>query len=139
VSNSETIEDPAAKLPAKRVLLVENDFLIAMTVAEQLDELGYAVVGPAYGLAEGCQLAADAPIDAALLDWNLDGRGAGAVADILIKRKIPFVFVTGYAEIADAKYRAIPLLNKPFGIDNLGRTLEALLRGQTGTPEPKRR
>jgi hypothetical protein len=68
VSNSETIEEPAATSPAKRVLLVENDFLIAMTIAEQLDELGYAVVGPAYALAEGCQLAADAPIDAALID-----------------------------------------------------------------------
>jgi DNA-binding response OmpR family regulator len=119
---------PAAS-PHPRVLLVENDPLIAMTVADQLAELGYVVVGPGYSLAQACELAADATVDAALVDWNLDATNAADVADILARRQIRFVFVTGYSEIPDARYRKIRLLTKPFSMEILGRTVEELLRG----------
>jgi chemotaxis family two-component system sensor kinase Cph1 len=119
---------PAAS-PRPRVLLVENDPLIAMTVADQLAELGYAVAGPGYSLAQACELAADAAVDAALVDWNLDATNAADVADILARRQIPFVFVTGYSEIPDARYRKIRLLTKPFSMEILGRTVEELLGG----------
>jgi DNA-binding response OmpR family regulator len=114
--------------PRGRVLLVENDYLIAQTMGDQLDELGYTVVGPAHSLAEACLLAADAPIEAAMLDWNLDRHNAGPVAAILAKRKIPFAFVTGYSEIADAQYRDIPLLNKPFSIEALAHMVEKMMQ-----------
>jgi hypothetical protein len=70
------------------------------------------------------------------LDWQLGGTDSGTVADILIERQIPFAFVTGFAEIADARYRKIPLLNKPFATEILGRTIEALLRGREIAPTP---
>jgi hypothetical protein len=60
------------------VPLVENEYLIAKSVADQLAKLGYTVLGPAHTLAEASRLAAGAPIDAALLDWKLDGTKAGA-------------------------------------------------------------
>jgi CheY-like chemotaxis protein len=120
--------DPAASRLV-HVLLVENDPLIAMSVVDQLAELGYAVVGPAHSLAEGCRLAAEAPIDVALVDWNLDRTTAADVADILTKRQIPFAFVTGYAEIPEARYRDAALLRKPFAMEILGRTIEDLLGG----------
>ena len=108
-----TTEHPTglAVSPA-RVLLVENDFLIAETVADQLVELGYTVVGPAYSVTDACRLAVDEQIDAALLDWRLDRTDSSAVADLLLQRQIPFTFLTGYAEVADARYHAIPLLKK---------------------------
>jgi CheY-like chemotaxis protein len=117
--------DPAAT-QRLRVLLVENDPLIAMSVVDQLTELGFAVVGPAHSLAEGCKLAAEAPIDVALVDWNLDRTTAANVADILGKRRIPLAFVTGYAEIPEARFRAAALLRKPFTMEMLERTIEAL-------------
>jgi CheY-like chemotaxis protein len=111
-----------------RVLLLENDPLIAMTLADQLDDLGYDVVGPAHSLVEAVSLATEGKLDAALLDWNTEGKGSGVVADILIRRDIPFAFVTGYAEIADGQYRDIPLLNKPFSMEMLARAVESILR-----------
>jgi CheY-like chemotaxis protein len=106
-----TTEHPTGRpVSPARVLLVENDFLIAETVADQLAELGYALVGPANSLAEATRLAASEFIDAALLDWRLDGVTSDAVADILLERHIPFTFLTGYTEIADGRYRNVPLL-----------------------------
>jgi DNA-binding response OmpR family regulator len=117
-----TVSSPA------RVLLVENDFLIAETVADQLLELGYTVVGPAYSVTDACRLAVDEQIDAALLDWRLDRTDSSAVADILLQRQIPFTFLTGYAEVADARYHAVPLLKKPFLMAALGSAVKAMLR-----------
>jgi CheY-like chemotaxis protein len=121
--------DPVA-LPLARVLLVENDPLIAMSVVDQLAELGYSVVGPAHTLEDGRQLAADAEIDVALVDWNLDRTTAADIADILAARRIPFAFVTGYAEIPQTRFRGIALLNKPFTMEILAHTIQRL-RGAT--------
>ena len=121
-----------------RVLLVENDFLIAETVTDQLAELGSTVVGPAYSLREACRLAASESIDAALLDWRLDGVTSDPVADILLERQIPFTFLTGYTEIADGRYRTIPLLKKPFSIEALRGAVVAMLgRRESDQAEPK--
>jgi CheY-like chemotaxis protein len=68
-------------------------------VATFLDELGCAVLGPAYGAGDASKLAAEETFDGALLDWNLDTGGSASVADILINRDIPFIFVTGYNAI----------------------------------------
>jgi CheY-like chemotaxis protein len=114
-----------------RVLLVENDPLIAMSVVDQLTELGYEVVGPAHSLAEGCRLAAEASIDVALIDWNLDRTTAADVADLLEKKRIPLAFVTGYAEIPDARFRAAVVLRKPFTMEMLEQTIESLQRAAT--------
>jgi DNA-binding response OmpR family regulator len=115
-----------------RVLLVENDFLIAETVTDQLAELGYMVVGPAYSLADAIRVATNDPLDAALLDWRLDGVTSDPVADILLERRIPFTFLTGYAEVADERYRAIPLLKKPFMMEALDRAVSAMLANADG-------
>jgi DNA-binding response OmpR family regulator len=112
----------------KRILILENDYLIADLVAGLLVELGYAVLGPAYGVDDASRLAAEETFDGALLDWRLDSGGSGSVADILIKRGIPFIFATGYDEIPDDKYRDIAVLKKPFGLDDLGPALERMVR-----------
>jgi chemotaxis family two-component system sensor kinase Cph1 len=134
-----TTEHPTGRpVSPARVLLVENDFLIAETVTDQLVELGYTVVGPAYSVTDACRLAASDSIDAALLDWRLDGVTSDAVADILLERQIPFTFLTGYAEISDGRYRNIPLLKKPFLMEALRRAVVAMLgRRKDDQAEPK--
>jgi CheY-like chemotaxis protein len=121
----------ASAKPLGHILVVEDEHLIGLLMADQLDELGYGVVGPAFSLEEGRRLAASAPIDCALLDWNLAGSSSGEVADILTRRRIPFVFVTGYAKLPDASYRDIGVLNKPFGLSDLQRAIEKALPGRT--------
>jgi DNA-binding response OmpR family regulator len=128
------IEGSSIPAPPKplRVFLVENDFLIAETVTDQLAELGYRVVGPAYSLAEAIRVATNDHMDAALLDWWLDGVTSAPVADILLGRRIPFTFLTGYAEVADERYRDIPILKKPFMMDALEGAVSAMLANVDG-------
>jgi two-component SAPR family response regulator len=112
----------------RALLIIEDDMLIAGMVADQLTELGYLVAGPAYSLEDGKRLAIDAPIDGAMIDVNL-GRGtlSSPIADILIERKIPFLFVTGYNEVPEVRFRHISVLPKPFTTDHLRRAVEKML------------
>jgi CheY-like chemotaxis protein len=110
-----------------RVLLVDDEVLIATMVAEQIGELGYVVVGPAHSLTDAYRLAADELFDAALVDWNLDGGNASGVADMLVKRQIPFAFFSGYSRIPEERYAKTPILGKPFSLNDLRRTLEAIV------------
>jgi two-component SAPR family response regulator len=114
--------------PRKVLLIVEDDILIASMVADQLAELGYVVAGPAYSLEDGKRLANDVSIDGALIDVKLE-RGAlsSPIADILIERKIPFLFVTGYNEVPDVRFRNISVLPKPFTVEHLRRAIERML------------
>jgi CheY-like chemotaxis protein len=111
-----------------QVLVVEDEYLIAAMIAEQLEELGYGVVGPAFSMAEARRLAQSAPIDCALLDWDLAGCATGDIADILSARHIPFVFASGYGQAPDPARRGDPVLKKPFAFDDLRRAVESALR-----------
>ena len=112
----------------KALLVVEDDILIAGMVADQLGDLGYLVAGPAHSLEDGKRLAIDAPIDGALIDVNLRrGVLSSPIADILIGRRIPFLFVTGYNEVPEDRFRHISLLPKPFTMERLRRAVERML------------
>lgn len=118
----------------KRLLVVEDEFLIRMLLEDMLDELGYAVAAAAGRVDEATELAKSAEFDMAILDVNLDGHDVYPVAEILVARGVPFVFVTGYGGrgLPDP-YRKHPTLQKPFQIEDLSKTLEALL-SQTKSP-----
>jgi len=111
----------------RRVLVVEDEPLIAFLVADELVELGYTVVGPASSLDEGRKFAATDLMDVALLDLELQGKIADEIADILIRRRIPFVFVTGQDKSSFPAYRDIPFLTKPFEASALEHAIDALL------------
>ena len=119
-------------LAGRRILVVEDEMMIAMLVEDMLLELGCTGVGPAHGLAEALALAQSEPgLDAALLDVNLAGQPVFPVADALREKGVPAVFSTGYG---DAGLRDIdrgsPVLQKPFRAGDLARALgEALGRG----------
>lgn len=83
-------------LAGKKVLLVEDEAIIAFAVEDMLADLGCMVVGPAMRLDEATDLAATAEIDAAILDVNLNNLRSYPVAQALEQRGVPFVFATGY-------------------------------------------
>ncbi len=118
-------------LKGRRVLVVEDETMIAMLVEDMLADLGCAVVGPAHGLEAALALAAGGEaIDAALLDVNLAGRPVFPVADALRARGVPTIFATGDGESglreADAGAR---VLQKPFRAADLARALGEALGG----------
>ena len=97
-----------------RVLLVEDEALVAMMIQETLVEFGFQVVGPVSTTSEALAAAQDKHLDAAVLDINLGDSLAYGVADILEKRGVPFVFVTGYnSESVESRFIGIPILQKP--------------------------
>ena len=91
--------DGGGPFQGRKVLVVEDEMMIAMLVEDMLDELGCTVVGPAHALAPALDLASSATeIDAALLDINLGGQPVFAIADALRARGVPMIFSTGYGE-----------------------------------------
>jgi hypothetical protein len=107
-----------------RILVVEDEPLVAMNLSTSLAELGFHVVGPYSTLAKAAAAAAETEVDAALLDVNLSGKVVYPVAEILASKNVPFAFITGYGTAAlPDKYANAPVLQKP--IDN--ETLQLLL------------
>jgi CheY-like chemotaxis protein len=116
------------ELKGRRVLVVEDEMMIAMLVEDMLSDLGCAVVGPAHGLEAALELARGDGIDAALLDVNLAGQPVFAVADALRAKGVPAIFSTGYGEagLRDVD-QGSPVLQKPFRAGDLARALTAAL------------
>jgi two-component sensor histidine kinase/DNA-binding response OmpR family regulator len=101
-------------LSGNRVLLVEDEALVAMVMRDMLTEFGFTVVGPFSRAIEATAAANDEGVDAAVLDINLDGEMVYSLADLLSARGIPFVFVTGYGnESIDGRFAHVPVLQKP--------------------------
>jgi DNA-binding response OmpR family regulator len=119
---------------AKRLLVVEDECLVALTIADDLVELGYNVIGPAFTIAEARRLADAASIDGALIDVNLNGVRADEVVDILSRREIPFIFVTGYDCLPINFHANVDVLKKPFGRDELERAVQGLLAPCSADP-----
>ena len=112
-----------------RVLVVEDEVIVAMTLEDMLSDLGCSVVGPAYTLADGLALAEAADFDAALLDVNLGGERSEQIAELLRQRAIPFGFITGYGPGAiDHGCSDQPVLSKPCTAASLAVLLRQLGR-----------
>lgn len=111
----------------RRILLVEDEPMIAFALEDLVIELGYAVVGPAYRLQDALLLADSEEFDLAVLDVNLNEETSYPVADLLQRRGIPFLFATGYAESGIGWGGSAPVIAKPYGRDQLARALQGLL------------
>jgi CheY-like chemotaxis protein len=115
----------SGRLDGKRVLLVEDEGLIAVMVADMLEDLGAEVVGPAASIAEGVALAETSGLWAAILDINIRGASVDPVAERLAARGIPFLFATGYGTQPPA-WPHVPVIDKPYSIERLAALLLAL-------------
>ena len=114
-----------------RVLLVEDEALVAMMIQETLAEFGYQVVGPLNTASEALAAAREGHFDAAVLDINLGDGLVYTVAEILGLRGVPFVFVTGYdVASVDPRFSEVPILQKPIERDMLQRIFMSSESGQ---------
>ena len=103
------------KIAGRRVLVVEDEMLIAMMVEDVLRALGCQIVGPVASVDQALKLALEETFDAALLDVTIRGGKVYPVANVLLARGIPFVFASGYGEWAlPETLRDQPRLTKPF-------------------------
>jgi DNA-binding response OmpR family regulator len=112
-------------LAGKRVLVVEDEYLIASMLEYALEDEQAEVVGPAATNEAGLDLIEREHIDAAVIDLNLRGTRNDALASELRRRQIPFLIATGYA--TDLRTLAAPVLTKPFTTERFISALSGLL------------
>ncbi len=119
------------RLRGRRILLVEDESLVAMEMEESLRRLGCEVIGPAetFEEAQRLVLAEMGRIDAAVLDVNLAGRPSFPLADLLTGRGVPVVFATGYGDLPDGREAGggCLLLRKPLARGELEAALSQML------------
>ena len=107
----------AAPLEGRRILVVEDDYLIAQVLVGFLEDAGANVAGPIGRLEEAVAFVEKdtQTLDGAVLDINLHGKKSYPIADALISRSVRFVFTTGYAAgVIEGKYAQYPRCEKPF-------------------------
>lgn len=126
-------------LEGLRVLVVEDNLLLAEVTKILLEEGGCQVVGPAGWLQRGLELAEHEPLDGAILDINLHGDMSFAIAEVLSRRGVPFVFVTGYEDrsIVPMAYRSAPRLDKPVADERLIEVLVAAFAPKRPDSDPQ--
>jgi len=112
----------------RRILVVEDEVMIAMLMEDMLTDLGYEVVGPATRLDEALRLADSADLDMAVLDVNLNGQRSTPIADLLSNRGVPFVFATGYGSTGvEESYGTRHILKKPFSPEDLETAIASVM------------
>ena len=115
-----------AKLQGRRILVVDDDYLVALVVVDFLEAAGAEILGPVGHADEAIALieANGTAIDGAVLDVNLHGAKSYPVADALAAHQIGFIFATGYAaDAVDGGYLKYPRCEKPFNERTLVATL----------------
>lgn len=107
-----------------RVLVVEDEMVVAMLVEDMVSDLGYEVAGVVSRVEDAMKLVDTGTFDCAVLDVHLNGRVIFPFADALAKRDIPFLFATGYGERGiPPEHAKRPVLQKPFRGEDLKRAL----------------
>ena len=104
------------ELHGLRILVVEDNFLVAESVRDLLDDCGCRTIGPVPRVAPALALIESEGLDGAVLDINLGSEFCFPIAALLTERGIPFVFLTGYddAALIPMAFRDVPCLSKPF-------------------------
>jgi CheY-like chemotaxis protein len=118
------------ELSNRKVLIVEDEMMIAMLIEDMLEEFGCKLVGPATSVPRALELIDNESIEIAVLDLNLDGTDTYAIADALQRKNVPFIFATGYGSTGlRQEYGNRPVLQKPFQQKDLEMALAEALGG----------
>lgn len=117
----------------KQILVVEDEFLIAIHVADIMTDLGFGVIGPAGNIQQALALIDEGRLDGAILDVNLSGQLVFPVASALAARKVPFILTSGY-DVAGLppEWRDRPVLRKPVAERDLARLAQSVFLAETG-------
>jgi PAS domain S-box-containing protein len=128
-ANARRAANEDAEPPRARVLIVEDEVLVALQLQKDLEDSGFGVIGPARSLRHGQILASGDSFDVALLDVRLGRETSAAIAEHLVRRNIPFAFATGYSDFTmlPEHLRQVPKLNKPYIVDDVRKVVEDLL------------
>ncbi len=120
------------QLSGRKILVVEDEWLIAEHLSMLLDELECEVIGPVATVAEALAKVEAEKIDCALLDANLNGTSSAPIVDALIVDAVPFIIVTGYGglELPSDAMNTAPRLNKPFADYELEKALLSVLASE---------
>jgi CheY-like chemotaxis protein len=123
--------DADTKGARPRVLVVEDEYLVALLIEDMLQTLGYQVSEIVANLEDAMQAAEKGDFDVAILDVNLNGTMSVPIAEILRRHNIPFIFATGYGKAGPHEsFTGTPSLQKPFEEADLGRLLREVMAGQ---------
>ena len=123
------------ELSGMRILVVEDEPLLAMACADLLADSGCTVAGPVSSVKQGMQLIEQEAIDGAILDINLRGEMVFPLADALAERAIPFVYVTGYGKLLRACNHGRPVLQKPYSNQKLLKIISEWRPSLRRTPD----
>jgi len=123
--------EPGNRVSHRKILLVEDEELVALELSAELSRLGWAIVGPAATLAEAQALLSN-HFDAAVLDVNLRGHPIYPVAEQLEKLRVPFVFCTGYEMVdPEGRFPNVPVIRKPAHPAAVSAALSDLLKARS--------
>jgi DNA-binding response OmpR family regulator len=126
---------PADPSQRTRILVVEDEFLVALAIEHDLAAAGYSVVGTYANCSEAAAAIRSESYDLAILDVNLNGEPAFPLAEELIARGVPFLFLTGYeATHLPERLQEIPRIAKPHQPHSLIRLIEIVLSGGHRSP-----
>ena len=118
-----------------RILIVDDEPMIAALLADWLVELGYEPLGPSRNIASALALIEATPPDAAIIDLSLGAESGYPVAEALAKRKIPFVFATGYGDGGVIpRFAGTRVLVKPFDFAALETAVGEMINGRSPRP-----
>lgn len=125
----------AAKDGRWRVLLAEDELLVAMDIEATLQDLGYEVIGPVATVDEVERIAGSAELDGAVLDVNLRGEQVFRALPRLLERGLPVLLSSGYDEttLFPHEFRNLPVLVKPYDGSQLAARLKELLDSRDRT------
>lgn len=111
-----------------RVLVVDDEALIAMMLSDLLSEYGHEIVGPAHSEAQALELVSTSNMDAAILDVTLGDQDCFAVASALRKQGVPFAFATGHGvHSMPEEFRDCITVSKPFDFEVVRRLVDGLV------------
>jgi CheY-like chemotaxis protein len=115
-------------LAGLRVMIVEDEFLIAMLLEDLLGELGCVLAGLASKPVQALELIESVPMDMAVLDVNLEGTDSFGIAAALRDKGIPFIFATGYGgSRVRPEFSSYPVIQKPYRLEELSHALGRLV------------
>jgi DNA-binding response OmpR family regulator len=115
------------RLAGRRILLVEDDPIIALHLKMMLEDAGAVVTGPTADLPTAFRLAEQHAHDAAVLDVRLERDDTLPLATLLLERQLPFLFQTSDARLVTGLFPGVPILRKPFRPEDLVASLAELL------------